>query len=103
LLSGEELISLAETENHSNMDKVYEIHGAVLDLTAIAFNVLPLYGKSVGNYIYSVNLLSYTDTTPINLANYWIIFIAMISLGIAKLKCIHLFILPPFGKPDTAL
>ena len=41
LLSGEELISLAEIENSSNMGKVYNILGAVLDLMAITFTILP--------------------------------------------------------------
>ena len=80
LLSGEELISIAETENSSNMDKIYNILGAVLDLMVIVFIIVPLYGKRVGDYIYSVNLISFTDSTPINLAIYWIIFIALIFL-----------------------
>ncbi|GAA0125239.1 hypothetical protein UT300019_11410 [Clostridium sp. CTA-19] len=90
LLSGEELISLAETENSSNMQKVYNMIGAVLDLMAIMFIIFPLYGKTIENYIYSVNLLSFTETTSINLAIYWSIFIALISIGIAKLIFIRL-------------
>lgn len=90
LLSGEELISLAEKENSSNMQKVYNMIGAVLDLMAIMFIIFPLYGKAVENYIYSVNLLSFTETTSINLAIYWSIFIALISIGIAKLIFIRL-------------
>ena len=42
----------------------------------------------VDGYIYSVNLLSFTDTTPIYLAIYWIVFIVLIALGIAKLMCV---------------
>ena len=90
LLLGEELIILAQTESHSNLKKIYSsIYGA-LDMIAVAFIFLSFYGKPVDGYIYSVNLLSFTDTTSINLAIYWIVFGTLIGLGIAKLLCVHL-------------
>lgn len=85
LLSGEELISLAETENRSNLKKIYSFISGILDVMAIVFIFLPLYGKSDSTYIYSVNLLSFTQTTRLNLVIYWAVFIAMIGLGIATL------------------
>lgn len=85
LLSGEELITLAQTENSSNIKKIFSLLFGILDIMAIAFIFLPLYGNPVGGYIYSVNLLAFTATTPINLVIYWIVFIAIIGLGIAKL------------------
>ena len=88
LLSGEELITLAETENRSNLKKIYSFIYGILDMMAVTFILLPLYGKLVDGYIYSVNLLSFTDTTPIYLAIYWIVFIVLIALGIAKLMCV---------------
>ena len=57
-------------------------------MMAVTFILLPLYGNLVDGYIYSVNLLSFTDTTPIYLAIYWIVFIVLIALGIAKLMCV---------------
>lgn len=89
LLSGEELITLAQTENNSNMNKIYSLIFGILDVMGIAFIFLPLYGNPIGGYIYSVNLLSFLATTPINLTIYWIVFIAMIGIGIAKLLFIH--------------
>lgn len=89
LLSGEELITLAQTENNTNMKKIYDLLFGMLDVMAIAFIFLPLYGNPVGGYIYSVNLFSFTATTWINLAIYWIAFIALIGIGIAKLLFIH--------------
>ena len=85
LLSGEEMITLAQTENSSNIKKIYSLLLGILDVMAITFILLPLYPNPVGGYIYSVNLMSFTATTEINLAVYWIVFIAMIGLGIAKL------------------
>src|SRR5699024_12186332 len=64
LLSGEELITLAETENRSNLKKIYSFIYGILDMMAVTFILLPLYGNLVDGYNYSVNLLSFTDTTP---------------------------------------
>ena len=89
LLSGEELISLAETENRSNLKKIYSFISGILDIIAIAFIVLPFYGKSDGSYIHSVNLLSFTETTWVMLIIYWAIFITMIGLGFATVLFVH--------------
>src|SRR5699024_1836710 len=89
LLSDEELITLTQTENRSNLKKIYSIIYGILNMMAVAFILLPLYGNLVDGYIYSVNLLSFTDTTPIYFAIYWSIFIVLIALGIAKLVCIY--------------
>ncbi|AMX00326.1 helix-turn-helix domain-containing protein [Rummeliibacillus stabekisii] len=89
LLSGEELISLAETENRSNLKKIYSFISGILDIIAIAFIVLPLYGKSDGSYIHSVNLLSFTETTWVMLIIYWAIFITMIGLGFTTVLFVH--------------
>lgn len=89
LLSGEELINLAETENWSSVSKIYNTINAVLDLLAIAFVVLPLYGNPVNGYIYSVNLMEFTATTPINLTIYWIVFATLIGLGIIQLVALY--------------
>lgn len=85
LLSGEELIDLAANENRFNMQKIFGLIYAILDLMTVAFIFLPLYGKIDGTHIYSVNLLSFIDTTQINLAIYWAIFITIIVLGILQL------------------
>lgn len=89
LLSGDELITIAETENNLNIKKIYNLLLGILDIMAIAFVFLPLYGNPVGDYIYSVNLFSFTATTSINLATYWIVFISLTGIGVAKLLFIH--------------
>lgn len=89
LLSGEELITLAETENNSNLKKIYDFLIGILDVMVIALIFLPLYGKTEGGYIYSVNLFSFTETTRVNLIIYWGLFTAMIIIGICKLITIH--------------
>ncbi|MFA9376998.1 MAG: helix-turn-helix domain-containing protein [Lachnotalea sp.] len=85
LLSSETLICLAESENRSNIGKIYSFIYGILDLMAIAFIFLPLYGNSNGSHIYAVNLIGFTDTTLANLIIYWIIFLSIIGLGIIQL------------------
>lgn len=85
LLSGEELITIAQTENRSNIKKIYSLLLGIMDVIVITFIFLPLYGNATEEYIYSVNLLEYTSTTSMNLGIYWIVFITIIGLGIAKL------------------
>ena len=90
LLSGEELITLAETENRSNLGKIYSLIYGVWDLMVILCIFLPLYGKLDGSYIRAVNLMEFTDTTMVNLILYWVLFIVIIGLGIAQFIFLHL-------------
>ena len=85
LLSGEELICLAEEENSTNLKLLFGRLYAVLDLSAIAFIFLPLYGKTEGNHIYAVNLLSPMDTSQLNQTIYGCIFILLLLLGMMQL------------------
>lgn len=52
LLSGDELLTLAETENKSNIQGMYDVLMGVMDIMAIILIVLPLYGNPVDGYIY---------------------------------------------------
>lgn len=90
LLSGDELITLAETENRSNVDKIYNMIYEIVDLMAIAFIFLPLYGKPEGTYIRAVNLFEFTNTSSVMLTTYWSIFIVIIGLGIVQFISAHL-------------
>ena len=90
LLSGEELITLAQAENGSNLKKIYRFIYGILDMMAVACILLPLYANPVDGYIYSVNLLVFTAATPINIAIYWGIFATLIVVGIAKILFTYL-------------
>lgn len=89
LLSGDELINIAVTENRSNMSKIFGYIYAVLDMMAIAFILLPLYGQPVGTYIQAVNLFEYSNTTQIILTCYWVLFMTLIGLGITQFTFSH--------------
>ena len=85
LLSGEKLLSLAEKENSSNTIKICDIIFGVADLLSFVLFVLPLYPSTIEGFVYSVSLLSYTETSKINIAVYWVLFALLILSGAVKL------------------
>ena len=89
LLSGEKLLSIAETENKSNLRNMCGRLFGVTDLLAFMLIVLPLYPKTVGDYIYSVNLISYTEVTDLNRVMYWILFLGLLFIGVLKIFMIQ--------------
>ena len=81
LLSGEKLVSIAENENKSNIRYICDLLFGMVDLMVITLIILPLYPNLIDGYIYSVNLFTYTQTTPFNRLVYWTMFVALIVSG----------------------
>ena len=85
LLSAEKLIIIAEKENRSNIQSVCNWLFGLADIFTFMLIFLPLYPKTVGGYIYSVNLLNYTEASELNLCVYWAVFLLLIAAGAWKL------------------
>ena len=85
LLTGEKLISIAEKENKSNIQKLCDLLTGIVDLFSFILIVLPLYSNPINGYIYSVNLFAYTETTSFNRMLYWIMFLALVLVGAVKI------------------
>ena len=85
LLSGDKLISIAEKENESNMQQMCDLLFGIVDVCSFLLILLPLYPNTVDGFVYSVNLLSYTEATSFNLLVYWILFASLITAGVAKI------------------
>ena len=85
LLSGEKLITIAERENKSNLQNILNLLFGVTDLVSFALIVLPLYPKHVDEYVFSVNLLSYKETSAISILIYCILLGILILSGIIKI------------------
>lgn len=81
LLSGEKLLSLAETENRANIRNVCDLLTGMTDLFSLTLILLPLYPRTVEGYVYSVNLLAYGETTALNRGVFWILYLALILIG----------------------
>lgn len=90
LLSGEKLISIAEKENKRNIQSLCDILFGIVDLSSFLLMILPLYPKTVDNYIYSVNLFAYTEVSARNRWIYWILFSGLILTGALKLLMVQL-------------
>ena len=85
LLSGDKLLSIAEKENKANIANICDLLYGIVDIIAFVMIILPLYPNEIDEYIYSVNLFSYTQTTTVNLYICWILFISLILMGMVKL------------------
>ena len=78
LLSGEKLLSIAEKENKSNIRNMCDLLFSIVDLFSIILIVLPLYPNAIDGFVYSVNLLNYTQVSGINKTVYWFFFALLI-------------------------
>ena len=85
LLSGEKLIFIAEKENKRNIQSLCDRLLGIVDLFSFMLIALPLYPNTIDGFVYSVNLLHYTETAPINIGFYWFVFILLLLSGIAKI------------------
>ena len=85
LLTGEKLISIAERENKSNIQRICDLLTGLVDLFSFILIVLPLYPNPINGYIYSGNLFDYTETTSFNRLLYWIMFLALVLVGTVKI------------------
>lgn len=85
LLSAEKLISIAEKENQSNIQRLFDLLFGMTDLFSFILIVLPLYPRTIDGYVYSVNLFAYTETTPLNRTVYWAMFLALVLMGVLKI------------------
>ncbi len=85
LLSSEKLLFIAEKENKSNIKNICELLFSVVDLFSVLLIILPLYPNTVNGFIYSVNLLSYVETSEFNKVAYWCGFLTLLVMGILKI------------------
>ena len=85
LLSGDKLISIAEKENKDNIKNMCDLLFGIVDLFSVILIILPLYPDVVNGFIYSVNLLSYTQAAEFNIIVYWVMFISLFCTGVLKL------------------
>lgn len=85
LLSGEKLVYIAEEENKTNIRSMCTLLFGIVDLFSFALIFLPLYPKTVDEFIYSVNLLAYAETSVFNRVVYWSMYISLIVVGIVEI------------------
>lgn len=89
LLSGEQLITIAEKENRSNLNTICDLLLGFVDLFSLMLIFLPLYPKPVNGYIYAVNLFDYVDNDVLIITIYWALFIGLTIVGIVKILMVY--------------
>ena len=85
LLSSEEILEIAKTENQSNISKYNSLLFCLLDIVRIIFVFLPLYSYKTNDFIYSVSLLNSIDLGSTLKIIFVLIFITFLILGITEL------------------
>lgn len=85
LLSGEELISLAASENRSNISKIYSLIFGVLDIMTLSFLFLPLYARADNDMIRMVSLFANPDASVLTWAIYLSLPILMTIMGMIQI------------------
>lgn len=85
LLSGEELVSLASSENKSNISTQRGLLFGVLDILVAGMFFLPLFGQQEIDSVRTVTLLAMWDLTSAMRMFYYSGLIALIALGIVEL------------------
>lgn len=84
LLSGEELIAIAEADNHEKTRNQRDLVFGILDCMLALFFFLPLFGQQEGDMVRTVSLLSLDTAAYIRIP--FISFTALMSVfGIAEL------------------
>ena len=85
LLSSETLLSLAEKENKANIRNICDLLFGIVDVCSFLLIVLPLYPNMIEGYIYSVNLLEYTQSSDLVRMVCWSVFVILILSGMFKI------------------
>lgn len=85
LLSGEEILTIAEEDNHRRQQRIRGLVFGLLDLSAVLFFFLPLFGERAGESIRAVSLLSLSAAAPYLKAAYFIAVFGMMASGVLTL------------------
>lgn len=85
LLSGEELLSLAEEAQQQQAANDRNLVFALLDISMALFLFLPVFGQNTDGAMHSVSLTALTGLSAYLTSAYWLIIIAMIASGTAIL------------------
>lgn len=102
LLSGEELITIAETETAKKVRDTRTIVFGILDCMVMLFAFLPLFAQEGKNMIVSVSLISFTKT-PMYIREAYIIWTAVSSLWGILTLALQSYENPLWRNRSTAL
>lgn len=85
LLSGDELLSIAEEEGRQKENRVRDLVFGLLDCSVAMLFFLPLFGEKGEAVVQAVSLLSLAGIAPYLKTAYVLVVTAMVALGVAAL------------------
>ena len=94
LLSGEELLSLAENKSKANADRLQALVFGLLDFLCALFIFIPLYGENDGEFSRAVNLIAYFGVSDSIKICYYVCLILLSVFGLAEIIFLSLKIKP---------
>ena len=85
LLSGDELLAIAEEDTKQKETHFRDLVFGLLDLSIVTFFFLPFLGQRANEEIQAVSLVSLTEISPWLRTAYYVVVIGIIGLGILTL------------------
>jgi transcriptional regulator with XRE-family HTH domain len=85
LLSGEELLTIAEEDQKQKESLLRDMVFGLLDLSAAIVFFVPFFGQKADGYVQAVSLLFLTEVAPYLKAAYFVMTIGMVAFGISTL------------------
>lgn len=92
LLSADALVSIAEKENRSNIQRICDMLFGTVDLIGILLALLPLYSRQMDNSVIAVNLWEFKPANGWICIICWLLIMAFVLLGIVKIVLNHMYI-----------
>ena len=89
LLSGDEVLAVAETDSKEKENRVQDLVFGLLDCSAAMLLFLPFFGQTVDGVIREASLPALTEVTSYLLIGYWVLVAGMILWGILTLAMQH--------------
>ena len=85
LLSGEEVLTIAEEDQNQKESILRDMVFGLLDLSAAIIFFVPFFGQKADGYVQAVSLLFLTEIAPYLKATYFVMVIGMVAFGISTL------------------
>lgn len=106
LLSGDEILTIAEEDNKKKEGHVRDLVFGLLDCSLVMFFFLPFFGQIVDGVIQEVSLLALTEVEPYIKIPYLIVMVGLVACGVATLalqNCTTLFWMKQKAKISLGL
>ena len=89
LLSSEKIIDIARNESRLEKQKICHMLFGMTDILSLLLLFIPLYPKTIDNYVYAVNLFMYTEIAREVRYIYLILFLLLTFVGFVKVLSVY--------------